>query len=592
MVLNNAQENGAITKEYSDFYTARAKGGVGLIILGATYVHAEGKSFDNQLGLYDDRLIPPLKSFCEQIKRDCKLFIQLSLRFRDRLPVDFKESQIIKYIRAFGEAARRALEAGFDGIEIHGCHDYFINQFLSTYTNKRTDSFGGILEQRLLIATEILKAVKTEAGKDLVVGYRINGSEFVQGGLGLHEGKKIAAHLQEWGSDYIHVTGGIGVTQHRMSPPMGVPQGSLLYLAQSIQKAISIPVIGVGRLDRPDVIDKAISKGLDMVAIGRALIADPHLVRKIKDDQGGDIRPCIACNECLWQLKKGEKIKCTVNPYIGKETTPVPKAIKRKKVVIIGGGPAGMKAAIIAAKRGHQVVLYEKKKELGGKLLLASLPPNKEPLRELLGYFQRQIRQLPIEVRENSILTPELLQLENPDFIIISIGSKPYLLNVPGIDSPLVITAEELLAGKKKLLYDGKYLVVGGGLVGLETALFIAKNSKSKVNVIEMTDEIGVGISPTRGFVLLKELKAMDVNLTVKCGLLFMKDAYAVVCHGERKELGPFDCIVVATGYKANHLEEDLFKRYKGKMELIGDCNKPGNIGTAIQEAVETVYPI
>ena len=593
LVNNYAGEDGRATEKFLDFYLARARGGLGLIILGATYVHEDGQGFQNQLGLHRDDLVGPLRDFVREVSSHCPVIVQLSLKFPDRNPEEFSESEIEKYIDAYAQGARRAREAGFDGVELHSCHDYFINQFLSPYTNHRDDQYGGSLNDRMRVAVDTLHAVKEQAGEEMVVGCRINGDEFVEGGLKLSDSTTIGNRLAKEGADYISVTGGLGETQYRMSPPMEVERGSLLSLAEGMKKRVDVPVIGVGRIDRPETFLEGVDRGIDMLAAARAFISDPDFVSKLDIGEEEEIRPCIACNYCLWELHKDEGIKCVVNPYLGDELEKISRAPDPKRVMVIGGGPGGLQAAAVAAKRGHEVELYEKSSRLGGKVLAGMRPPHKEPLDDFLHYLISENEREGVTLNLNREVDRHLISSDDPDVVIVATGSVPITPEVPGIQSENVSFAEDVLNSSPPS--SGDYLVVGGGLVGLETAEFIAEGG-ANVEVIEMLDEIGEDLPPVRRMIVLKNIENRDITVRTNTRLekiesLDGSDVRVKVNSAQgSEELGLFDSVILACGYSSNDALVDELEGWRGKNFLIhtvGDCKEPRTLYEAVSEGQE-----
>lgn len=586
MVANCASEDGSVTPEFSDFYVARARGGVGLIIVGATYVHKDGRGYNGQLGIYDDTLLPGLSDFCQRIHEYCKVFVQLSLRFRERAPADFSYDDIRMYVRAFVEGALRARQSGFDGVELHACHDYFLNQFLSPYTNKRTDWYGGSIDGRMRLLVETLRGVREAVGDDYIIGCRISADEFVPGGIDIQQSKEVARRLELEGANYIHVSGGIGETQFRMIPPMEIPRGSLLPFACAIKEVVGLPVIGVGRLDRPSYVVEALSKGIDLVSLGRALIADSEFVNKMESGEEEHIRPCLSCNYCVWQLHQQRPIRCVVNPYVGRDLMEPPVASSMLNTIVVGGGPAGAQAAIVAAQRGHSVTLYEKNEKVGGKILVGKKPPHKEPLEDFVGYLNNELSRAGVNVVFGRTVEASEVVDANPDVVIVAVGSRPARPKIPGIESPAVCFAEELLM--RDSITPGNYLVVGAGLVGLETAEFIVSNSKSSVLIVEMLEDVGKALPPMRLKLVLERLGAAGVTIMTKTKLVSIDGGNVVLeTDGEQSSVGPVDVIVLAAGYRSDRsFAEAVIPLVKRCME-IGDCVEVRTIFEAIKEGFE-----
>ncbi len=394
--------------------------------------------------------------------------VQSSFKSAQKLPEHFTPAEIEKYRNAFSEAAVRAGECGFDAVELHACHDYWLNYFLSPHFNHRTDEYGGSPENRFRLLREIVEGVKASVRGSILLGVRLSMDEFIEDGLTLRETLEIGGRLQDLGIDYISASGGIGKTQYRMSPPMEVPRGSLLHLAQALKRIVSIPVIGVGRLDRPEVFRKAVEEGYaDIAAAGRALIADPEYAAKVMEGRDKEIRPCLACNYCLVCLHRGENVQCAVNPLVGRDLLQLRPLAKKLKVVVVGGGPAGLSAAATAAERGARVQVLEKENVPGGMLNAAKVPPHKEAIQELIDYLGGQAVANGVEIKTGSAArVADILSLA-PDRVIVATGSTSLSIRADGLaNNERVVLCEDLLRSER-VVKGCKYLVVGGGAGGL-----------------------------------------------------------------------------------------------------------------------------
>ena len=591
MVPNSAAPDGSVTSEYEDFYLARMRSQVGYIVLGAAYVHPDGRGFPGQLGIYDDHLIPGLQSLVTSLAEHTRVGIQLSFKNLERMPEDFSLTEIKEYRQAFGAAARRAHMCGLDAIELHACHDYWLNFFLSPHFNHRLDKYGGDLENRFRLLKETVAEVRSTVGEDMILGVRLSLDEFVEDGLTLSETTQVGRWLEDIGVDYISASGGIGPTQYRISPPMEVARGSLLTLARSLKKEVSVPVIGVGRLDRPEIFRKAVSEeSADMAAVARALIADPEYVAKTIAIQDEEIRPCVACNFCLVCLQHGDAIRCAVNPYVGDDLIQLPPVKSDRNVVVVGGGPAGLSCAAHAASRGARVKLYEINSDLGGMLRLGMRPPFKEVLNDLIVYLTRQAQKEGVNILMGTEATAEILKDEDADRIVIATGATAVIAPVEGAKAGnRIFTAEEILGLED--IDPGRYLVIGGGAVGLETAEMLAESKKS-VAVVEMTDVIGSGLQTGRLHLLLERLALSGVEILLNTSLISIEDKWVKVeSEGKRTRLGPFDYFVFAVGSKSNR---DLLEAMDPKLpvEAIGDAVQPRTIYEAVREGFEAALKL
>ncbi len=584
MVPNCAGQDGSVTDAYAQFYQARSR--VGFVVLGATYVHPQGKGFERQLGIYDDTLIPGLTDLVQALQRTTRVGIQLSFKSAGRLPETFKRDEINTIREAFVQAAVRAQKCGFTAIELHACHDYWLNYFLSPHFNHRQDLYGGSLENRFHLLKEVVQSVRSELGETLLLGVRLSMDEFVADGLTLEETVQVGNWLEQLGVDYLSASGGIGQTHYRISPPMEIPRGSLLHLPRALKQAVSIPVIGVGRLDRPQIFQQTIADGsADMAAAARALIADPEYVVKVIAKRDQEIRPCVACNFCLLCLHRNEPVRCTVNPYLGQDHLILSPLAHPQKVIVVGGGPAGLSAAATAAARGARVKLFEKDKNVGGVVNLGKKPPFKNVLQDFIDYLEKMARAHHVDIQTGLTATADIIRKEAPDRIIIATGATSLWPRMNGLDTHgRVLSALEAFALEQTP--PGKYLIVGGGTGGLELAEFLASEGVD-ITVIEMTDQTGSGLHATRQHLLLERIEAARVRLQKHTRLVAIegKTVKVETLNGS-KTLGPFDCIVFAIGYQSNtHLADEI--KPDRRVTIIGDAVRPRSIVEAIREGFE-----
>lgn len=609
MCTRLARPDGSVTKELINYYEERAKGGVGLIIVEYSFIdEKESRAAICQLGAHSDHMVPGLSELAETIKAyGAGAILQIAHGGRQTTPEIMKHqpvapsaipckvtgvlpreltiAEIEEIEDAFALAANRVKRAGFDGVELHGSHGYLICSFFSPYTNKRTDKYGGSTENRAKFALEIIEKVREKVGRNFIVGIRISGDEFVSGGLTLEETTKIARLLELGGVDYIHVSAGNFESAPHFVNPMYFPRGYLLHLARAIKTHVNIPVIAVGSLDVYTA-EKALREGVaDLVAFGRALIADPEIPKKIAENRIDDIIPCIRGNEgCLSRFFAGKAIRCEVNPSVGREREfYLKKADKKKKVVVIGGGPAGMEAARIAALRGHEVILLEKQDRLGGHLIEASTPQFKSDLRKLLSWLIKQVEKSGVMIKLNTEATPKLVKDLNPDVVIIAVGSE-FSTDIAGADQEFVATARDVLLGKKSL--GEKVIVVGGGLIGCETALFIAKELGKSVIILEMLDQVLYDAEPLTSGALLGMLKESGVEIKTGCFVKEIKPN-CVVYEDKNWQIHELqaDSVVLATGLQARKELIEKLEGFSGKIYAIGDCVKPRRIYNAFEEA-------
>ena len=606
MTTGLASMDGYVTDKLKNYYEKRAAGGVGLIIVEATCVDStEGKSLAPQLFIDNDRFIPGLCDLVDRIhKHDVKAILQLDHRGREtshgnsglqgvapsansipssgivgRLTI----AEIGELVERFGEAAGRAKKAGFDGVELCGCHDSLISKFLSGYTNKRSDGYGGGLENRCRFFLEILKRVKQAAGKDYPVFCRINAIEYgADGGFGIKEAKQLSRMLEELGADIIDVS----IYGYGSYSMLYVPyfNGFLLPVASVIKEALRIPVIGVGNIT-PEMGNRAlIGEMVDFIAIGRGLIADPDWANRVNEGKVETIRPCISCLRCLSSIfYSGTHVECSVNPEVGVENEWQSNiAQKPRKVLVIGGGPAGMEAARVSALRGHQVILFEKKQKLGGQLHLAAKPPYKHIITALLTYLKSQIEELDVRLELGKEATASVAESIKPDVIIVATGAATVVPNIPGIKSNNVVAAEDVLNDQAKV--GDQVVVMGSETVACETAELLLDLGK-KVTIAGNDAEIATRAIPLKRNQLLQRLREKGVKMLtgVHYNAVTEKGLVITSAAGE-EQLLKADTIVLAVSVRAN---DGLVAQLTGKFSevyVIGDSLRPRGIREALEE--------
>jgi len=607
MGTNFAAEGGSVTKRLKNYYVERARGGVGLIIVEGAYVEPRGKGSVRQLAVDHDNKIPGLRELTTAVRaKGAKIALQLFHGGRQSLssvigtqPVSASEvycrltretpraltvEEIKDVIEAFAEAARRAKEAGFNAVEIHGAHGYLINQFLSPLTNKRTDQYGGDVKGRARFLLEILERVREKVGSGYPVLCRINGDDYIEGGITLEEAKAIAKMLEAGGVDALHISAGIYDSPVPVgTAPMALPRGNLVHLAAGIKEVVKVPVIAVGRINDPELAEEILQQGkADLVSMGRALLADPYLPKKAAAGALDEINRCTACDECISRLFFNEEIACSVNAALGREGEyRIKKAEVAKRVLVVGGGPAGMEAARVSALRGHEVVLYEKSDRLGGQLNLAAVPPHKEEIKNVTAYLEPQIRKLGVKVVLGKEVTPSLVEKIKPDVVFIATGSVPIVPENLEVKGGNIVTANDVLAGVASA--GERIIVVGGGMVGAETAEFLAERGK-KVTILEMLGRIGVDMPPMVIMLLYRRLKELGVIMITNAKVEEITGNSVVYEKDGKKQTIEADSVVLAMRSKPNI---GLMKALKGRVpELyaIGDAKEPGNVLKAIHE--------
>lgn len=616
MVTNYANADGSASDCLVNYHAERAKGGVGLQIVEATAVDPVGLGFAANLCIYHDKYVPGLAKLTRTIHEyGGKCAIQLFHAGRQghkvltgkqtvapsvvpdettgESPRKLTIKEIEKIEDAFAEAAARAKNAGFDAVELHGAHGYLINQFLSPHSNRRTDKYGKNLEGRMRFALEVLERARGKVGKGFIISFRLGAREAFGDGLTIEDSKKIAKRLEEAGIDAINVSKGGGMSASLVGQsPMYSPHGNMVHLAEEIKKVVNVPVIAVGGIT-PEMAEDILQAGkADLIAMGRALIADPDLPRKLVDGSLEDIRRCIRCNDgCIDRLRRNAPVECSVNAVVGREAEyRLTSAPKPKKVLVAGGGPAGLEAARVAALRGHQVTVYEKGSSLGGHLIEGSRPEFKADIRPLIDWLSTQASKAGVTVELQKEVTRETVQEMRPDVVIISTGSVPMIPKIPQIENPIVVTAIDTLLGKVKI---GKEVVVaGGGSVGCETALFLAEDGR-KTTVVEMLPDILIDMESESKTVLREQLAQKGVKWFTDMKIVeIMNEGVIAIDKRAQKHVIKADNVVLAMGQKPSRELHETLKGQVPELYAIGDCATPGKIIQAIQQGFRIAHQI
>jgi 2,4-dienoyl-CoA reductase-like NADH-dependent reductase (Old Yellow Enzyme family)/thioredoxin reductase len=607
MVTQYASKEGYVTDRSRNYYAARALGGVGLIIVEATYVDKSGQAFANQLAIDDDKFIPGLGSLVRAIhKEGAKAAIQLyhagrlvKSELTGRQPVgpssvaspgretpkELSVEEIRKIVILFADAALRAQRAGFDGVEIHGAHGYLIDQFLSRSSNKRQDFYGDGLGNRARFLIEILKAVREKVGRDFPVWCRINGREYgVAEGTTLEESMQIARMAQDSGADAIHVSASGPQSPIVLTTPTFVP-AVIVDLAEEIKKVVRVPVIAVGRIT-PETGEMILAeRKADLIAIGKGLLADPNLPAKWASGRLEDITPCIVCMGCRDDLYSSSVlgIRCQVNAALGKETeSQILPAKKPKRILVIGGGPAGMEAARVAALRGHQVVLYERRSRLGGQLIQAAIPPHKDRIESLIRYLQTQLRKLGVRIELGKEATPATMEEIKPEAAVFATGIRAMAPEIPGLSQAHVVQAGDVLEGMVEV--GKRVVVIGGEVVGCEAAEFLAEKGK-KVTVTRRGPEMAMKVEAILRPLFLQRL--LEKGVTLLTDIRYnevIPQGLVVTAKDDKRRVIEADTIVLAVG---SIPDRALYQEIKGKapeVYLVGDCVEPRKIRDAISD--------
>ncbi|SFN04380.1 FAD-dependent oxidoreductase [Thermodesulforhabdus norvegica] len=643
----NMADRGKVTDRICAFYAERAKGGAGLIIVGFATVN-EYAGGPGNIGAHKDEFIPGLKKLAGAIRENgAAAAVQLNhagrynlsaflggkppvapspipSRLTKETPREMTIEEIKATVRDFAEAARRVREAGFDAVEILSGTGYLISEFLSPLTNRRNDEYGGSLENRMRFGIEVVRAVREAVGPDFPVLVRLNGNDMMPGGISREDLFTYASRLVEEGICALDIN--VGWHEARVPQIVSeVPRGAFAYLARTFRERLPVPVISGHRINDPATARQLIGNHLcDMVAMARSLIADPYLPEKARTGREHEIIHCVACAQgCFDNLFKMRSVECLCNPRAGHEMeeTP-PKASRRKKVLIAGGGAAGMSAAITAHDRGHEVMLFEKGDRLGGQLLLAGAPPGREEFLQLAEDLARQVTKRAIKVTLNTEVTPELVREISPDVLIVATGAEPLTPPIPGLDNPpesvQILQAWDVLSGRA---WTGqKVVVVGGGAVGIETALYLAdcgtlkgealrfllthqaddpkllleyaSRGTKEITLIEMLPEIGKDVGLSTRWCFLQDLQRHGVKVLTSTKAVAIRDGGIEVEQNGSRVVIPAETVVLATGARPFNPFKDMAESLEIPVYVIGDASKIGKAFDAIHSGYRVATEI
>ena len=631
----NMANDGYITQQLIDFYVERAKGGAGMLIVGGCYVDLYGKGVPMMISIDNDEFLPSLTSLTKAVheaRDDVKICAQMYhggaytmplvigktpiapsavySKFSKSTPREMTLEDIKTEQQAFADASVRAKKAGFDAVEVCANAGYLMTQFISPKTNKRTDNYGGDLEDRLRFPLETLELMRSKLD-NIPLGYRISGDDFVPGSNTYKEKAVIAERLSEY-LDYFNVTGGWHETKTPQTT-MDVPEGCYSYLAENIKNHVSIPVFASNRINTPELAEQILmARKADAVCMGRTLIADPYLPVKAKKGEIRDIMNCIGCNQgCFDAIFSMQSVTCLRNARAGKEAKTELKPLEIKKnVMIIGSGPAGLEAARVAAMRGHEVHLYEKADKIGGLLNIIWIPPGRNEFKRMIENYTYWIQKYNIHIHLQQEITTDKVKEINPDVVFVATGSIPNKPPITGIDRDNVFWANSVFTGDAPIGKNN--VIIGGGSTGIELAIYIAKygsmdvnsvnfltqykalepevalkmmqEGRNKVTILEQLPKLGSALGKTTKWVLLDKCDYLGVKKLTSVKVTEIGENYVSYTDATdtEQQINDVDYVYHATGVKSN---DSLFKELKSTkipVEKLGDAKKPQTVMEAI----------
>lgn len=603
MVTNFCSNDGMATERYIKYHEERAKGGWGLIITENYAVSAHAMAFQSIGGMWKDAHIASHRQLTDRIHRyGTKIFCQIYHAGRQtfsmvnggvqpvapspiacpvnrEMPRELTTEEIHQIVRDFGDAAHRAKQAGFDGVELHGGNGYLIAGFMSFYENRRTDEYGGCFLNRMRFPREIYEAVRAKVGPDFPLMIRFSAEEHEVGSRDLTESRMVAQYFEELGFDALNCSNGVyGSYNPSQISTMYMPHGWTIRNAAELKKSVRIPVLGVNRITDPLMAEHFLAMGYcDFVGMSRASLADARLPQKAREGKFDAIRTCVGCLQgCVGSLIQGQPLRCLVNPEMGRENDyTFTEKTTAKKVLIIGGGVAGMEAAIAATRRGHKATIWEKSDKLGGQFIAASFSPGKGEFSTYIGCLIRELKQWGVSIYLYMEATAESVKAENADSVILAAGAVPNCPNIPGIGRPNVVFAEQLLLGKATA--EGRIVVAGGGETGVETALYLAASERGEISVVTSLPRVAKELFGVKRVETMKLAAERGIDFITSTNLIEICENGVLLEQEGQTKLLCCDFVVIAKGYHPNNALEVDLAFLGNKLSVVGDALKATN---------------